>query len=118
VPSESSPNTSRKCVHRYKHRKYRYAGRPPSRSSPGKYHVALEDKPFLLLRFPFTLDHAGVRFMHPNLLARFTDIQEYKHYRKDGSKFWSARPGVDLLIAVEKRLISCQEDGALTQNCG
>ena len=72
---------------------------------PGKYCVTLEDKPFILFRFPFTLDHAGVRFMHPNLLARFTDTQEYKHYRENGSKFWSARPGVDILMAVDKRLI-------------
>jgi hypothetical protein len=87
-------------------------GRTSIEVLPGNYHVTLEDKPFLLLRFPFTLDHAGVRFMHPNLLARFTDTQEYKHYRKNGSKFWSARPGVDLLIAVEKRLIRLvKEDG-------
>jgi hypothetical protein len=79
---------------------------------PGKYRVTLEDQPFILFRFPFTLDHAGAGFIHANVLARFTETQEYKHYRANGSKFWSARPGVDLLMAVDKRLIRLvKEDG-------
>ena len=72
---------------------------------PGKYCVTLEDKPFLLLRFPFTLDCAGSRLTHPNLIAKSTSKQEYKHYRTGGSKFWSARPGVDVYLAVDKRHI-------------
>ena len=80
-------------------------GRSSIEVIPGNYFVTLEDKPFLLLRFPFTLDCAGSRFTHPKLLAKGASKQEYKHYRSGGSKFWSARPGVDLYLAVDKRHI-------------
>ena len=69
---------------------------------------------YIVFRFPYTLDHAGSRFSSPNLLGTRACLQEYKHYRQGGSKFWSARPGVDLYVAVDKSKIRTLVDEGLS----
>jgi hypothetical protein len=69
---------------------------------PGEYCVKLDEKPYMLFRFTFTLDRAGSGLKHPNVLGRLPCTLEFKHYRNGGSKFWSSRPGVDIYVAVDK----------------
>ena len=65
----------------------------------------MDEPSYIVFRFPYTLDHAGATFTSPKLLGTRACLQEYKHYRQGGSKFWSARPGVDLYFAVDKAKI-------------
>lgn len=43
---------------------------------------------------------------HPNVLAARPAIFEYKHERKNGSKFWTSKPGIEYLIAVPRETVT------------
>jgi hypothetical protein len=72
----------------------------------GKYWIAkdyLVEFPtgtHLLLVVGQSHEKPGAKFEHPAVLKRENRIHEYKHYRRQGSKFWTARAGVDLVFAV------------------
>ena len=70
--------------------------------SKDNYHVGVAPGDHLTLRMGFTYGNAGCNFEHRNLLARFYDLLEFKHERSNGSKFWTAKAGVELYFAVPK----------------
>lgn len=41
-------------------------------------------------------------FTHPNLSGSEKTIHEFKHYRKNGSKFWTSKAGVDFYFVIPK----------------
>jgi hypothetical protein len=44
-------------------------------------------------------------FDHPNLAGKSPHIHEFKHYRHSGSKFWTARAGMDFYFVIPKNKI-------------
>ena len=41
-------------------------------------------------------------FDSPNLAAKKSEIFEFKHYRRSGSKFWTSRAGISLYFVLPK----------------
>ena len=41
-------------------------------------------------------------FDHPNVAAKKSDVFEFKHYRKGGSKFWTAKAGISFYFVIPK----------------
>lgn len=75
----------------------------PSLSVPSDgrpYVVQLPLTKAIVLRFGQKYASPAATFAHPKLLARVHVVHEFKHYRGNGSKFWTARAGVDLYFAV------------------
>ena len=67
-----------------------------------KYCVDVEPGPFLVIRVLFVLDNARAQFDHKNLLARFHEVLEFKHYHPKRGKYWTNKPGAVLFFAVPK----------------
>lgn len=68
----------------------------------GAYHVTFNGAPYLMLVMGASYGTALSKLEHPRLLARVCRVHEYKHYRQNGSKFWTAKPGIDLYCIVRK----------------
>jgi len=51
------------------------------------------------------LGEPASRFDHPNVAAKKSELFEFKHYRRSGSKFWTSRPGVNFYFVVPKAQI-------------
>lgn len=76
----------------------------------GQYEVRVAEAPAQVLRIGVTAGTPKSQFDHPNLLARFYELHEYKHYRQNGTKFWTSKPGCDLLFAVPRDRIAVMTD--------
>ena len=48
------------------------------------------------------MDSRMSTFKHPNVAATARVIHEFKHYRKGGSKFWTARAGMDFFFVIPR----------------
>ena len=59
----------------------------------------------LFLRIGHAIDKPGARFQHPSILARRNVVLEFKHYRKAGSKFWTASAGSEFYICIPKEQV-------------
>ncbi len=68
----------------------------------GGYRVLIESGDHLILVAGATYGKPAAKFQHPNVVARKCEVHEFKHYRKAGSKFWTARPGVNFYLVVPK----------------
>jgi hypothetical protein len=74
--------------------------------TPGEqYQVEIEPGDYLVIRAGATAGKASARFSHPNVAASGKVIHEFKHYRSGGSKFWSARAGVDHYFVVPRTAV-------------
>ena len=71
-------------------------------ANDGGYKVEIEPGDHLILVAGATYGTAAAQFQHPNLAARGCEVHEFKHYRKGGSKFWTARPGVNFYLVIPK----------------
>jgi hypothetical protein len=70
---------------------------------PDKYKITVDQTAnYILFELPYALDHHCWDLQPPNLLGRRTSLLEFKHYRQNGSKFWSCKPGISLYFAVAK----------------
>jgi hypothetical protein len=74
-----------------------------------RYHILFAPEPYLILGVGLV----NREFNHPSMVAKKTDVFEFKHYRKSGSKFWTAKPGVEHYFVVPKERIevSLEEGG-------
>jgi hypothetical protein len=70
-----------------------------------KYHIEIEAGDFLVVSMGFTAGKPGAKFIHPNIAASRKVIHEFKHYRNNGSKFWSSRAGVDHILVIPRNQI-------------
>ena len=74
--------------------------------SPGsEYTLKIEPGRFLAVCFGQDARRPAAKFKHEMLAARRSRLHEFKHYRGDGSKFWTAKPGVDLWFIVPRTAI-------------
>ena len=71
-------------------------------SDDGGYRVVVESGDHLILVAGATYGKPAANFQHPNIVARKCEVHEFKHYRKAGSKFWTARPGVSFYLVIPK----------------
>ena len=74
-------------------------------SAEGGYRVSVETDDYLILVAGAIYGESAANFQHPNIVARKCEVHEFKHYRKAGSKFWTARPGVSFYLVVPKNQI-------------
>jgi len=68
----------------------------------GGYRVLVAPGDHLVLMAGASYGKPAAGFRHPNIVARKCEVHEFKHYRKAGSKFWTARPGVSFYIVIPK----------------
>lgn len=76
------------------------------------YRISYQEGTNLLLVMGFHSNKPAAKFSHPNIMATEKRIHEFKHYRKGGSKFWTAKSGVDhYLIIPRNKIIMLPEKG-------
>ena len=66
------------------------------------YTINLEPCKTLVLHLAFTLDKPAKNFTHQTVLQRQFKVFEFKHFRQNGSKFWTRKAGITLSFAVDK----------------
>ena len=71
-------------------------------TADGGYKVEIDPGDHLVLVAGATYGKPAARFQHPNIVARKCEVHEFKHYRRAGSKFWTARPGVNFYLVIPK----------------
>ena len=69
------------------------------------YVIRFEPSEYQLINVGFNSRKAGARLSHPNILETRKVIHEFKHYLKNGGKRWTAKSGVNHIIAVHKNNI-------------
>jgi hypothetical protein len=69
------------------------------------YQVEICDGDYLVVRMGATYGSAAAGFKHNNVVAAKCCVHEFKHYRQGGSKFWTARAGVDFFFVIPKNKI-------------
>jgi hypothetical protein len=53
----------------------------------------------------FTAGKSGANFTHPNIAATSKEVHEFKHYRNNGSKFWTSRAGINHYLVIPRNQI-------------
>ena len=71
-------------------------------TADGGYRVLIDPGDHLILVAGATYGTPAASFQHPNIVARKCEVHEFKHYRRAGSKFWTARPGVNFCLVIPK----------------
>jgi hypothetical protein len=71
-----------------------------------RYQVEIDPGDFLVIRTGATAGKAAFHFDHPNMAAKAKTIFEFKHYRKNGSKFWTARAGMEFYFVIPRSAVT------------
>jgi hypothetical protein len=69
------------------------------------YRVQLPLGNHLIVVAGANLDKPAYTFDHPNIAAKKSELFEFKHYRKGGSKFWTSKAGISLYFVIPKAQI-------------
>jgi hypothetical protein len=69
------------------------------------YEVHLPPGDHLIVVAGAFLGETGYNFDHPNIAAKKSELFEFKHYRKGGSKFWTSRAGISFYFVIPKAQI-------------
>lgn len=70
-----------------------------------QYQIEIEPGDFLVVRAGASVNKPSVRFAHPNVAASVKTIHEFKHYRKGGGKFWTAKAGRDFYFVIPRSAV-------------
>lgn len=70
------------------------------------YFINIDQGEFLLIRAGQDARKPASKFEHPNISAKIKTLHEFKHCRKGGSKFWTAKPGIDFYLVIPKHEIT------------
>ena len=74
--------------------------------TPGnQYCISIEPGGPLLLHAGAFAGSAAARFTHPHLVATRKRVHEFKHYRRDGGKFWTARAGITHSFRIPRQAV-------------
>lgn len=68
------------------------------------YKIEVASGANILLTLAFTKP-AMFNFDHPNIVRKAMDVLEFKHSRKNGSKYWTTKAGVEITFCVPKNKI-------------
>jgi len=71
-----------------------------------KYDIEIEAGDYLVVVMGFGVDKAASRFKHPNISASYKKVHEFKHYRKNGGKFWTSKAGIDHVFVIPRDKIT------------
>ena len=69
------------------------------------YEVWLPPGDHLIVVAGAHLGEPGYDFDHPNIAAKKSELFEFKHYRKGGSKFWTSKAGISFYFVIPKAQI-------------
>jgi hypothetical protein len=69
------------------------------------YQVELPPGDHLIVVAGAHLGKPAYDFDHPNIAAKKSELFEFKHYRKGGSKFWTSKAGINFYFVVPKAQI-------------
>ena len=64
------------------------------------YYIKIEKTPYFIIRAPIEYFTPAAQFNHPNIAGSKISVFEYKHSRKDGSKFWTSALGIELYFII------------------
>jgi len=70
-----------------------------------QYQIEIEPGDFLVVRAGAAVGKPSFRFTHPNVAASVKTIHEFKHYRHGGSKFWTAKAGMDFYFVIPRSAV-------------
>lgn len=71
-----------------------------------KYCLSIEPGEYLVITAGFDSNKPGAKFTHPNIAASRKTLHEYKHYRNNGSKFWTSHAGIDHVLIIPRSSIT------------
>ena len=69
------------------------------------YQVELPPGDHLIVVAGAHMGEPAYDFDHPNIAAKKSELLEFKHYRKGGSKFWTSKAGISFYFVVPKAQI-------------
>ena len=69
------------------------------------YQVELPPGDHLIVVAGAHLGKPAYDFDHPNIAAKKSELFEFKHYRKGGSKFWTSKAGISFYFVIPKAQI-------------
>jgi hypothetical protein len=69
------------------------------------YQVELPPGNHLIVIAGAHLGEPAYDFDHPNVAAKKSELFDFKHYRKGGSKFWTSKPGMNFYFVIPKAQI-------------
>jgi len=79
-----------------------------------RYEVEIEPGEYLVVCVGFTAGKPGAKFTHPNIAATEKEVHEYKHYRSSGSKFWTARAGVNHYLVIPRTAVTLMPEKGMS----
>ena len=71
-----------------------------------QYAVQIDEGPYQLIVMGFASNKPAAKFEHPNILGTAKKVHEFKHYRKDGGKFWTSKAGVNHYLVIPRDKIT------------
>ena len=69
------------------------------------YRVDLPPGNHLIVVAGVKMGEPAYDFDHPNIVAKKSELFEFKHYRKSGNKFWTSKAGISFYLAIPKAQI-------------
>lgn len=77
------------------------------------YKIEIAAGNHLIISVPVIYGSTAAKFDHPNIASTERKIIELKHYRRNGSKFWTAMPGLSysFIIPKEKIELNAEKSG-------
>jgi hypothetical protein len=69
------------------------------------YRVELPPGNHLIVIAGAHMGESAYDFDHPNIVAKKSELFEFKHYRKSGSKFWTSKAGMSFYLVIPKAQI-------------
>ncbi len=66
------------------------------------YKVELPPGNHLIVVAGAHMGESAFDFDHPNIVAKKSELFEFKHYRSSGSKFWTAKAGISFYLVIPK----------------
>jgi len=70
-----------------------------------EYSIQVAKGDYLAINVPVLYGSSAAKFDHANIKAMKREVFEFKHYRKNGSKFYTEKPGFSYLFLVPKENI-------------
>jgi hypothetical protein len=70
-----------------------------------KYVIIVEETEHFVFEVGFTEGHPSATFTHPNIARTASRVLEFKHYRGDGSKYWTRENGGSHFFVVPRSAV-------------
>ena len=74
------------------------------------YSINIAEGEYLAINVPILYGSPASRFDHPNIASTQRMVLEFKHYARNGRKWWTSKPGVSYLFIVHKSKIILNEE--------